>query len=394
MSGKTTTYLACVAGFVVLPMVGLFFLLFIFGPAFIVGAAGAAATCSGPPDVSLAATSGGGNGKGDNSGGGKELGFELPKPSGPGEKGQPLHAVGIPPNYKKAYVAAGQRYGLPWQLLAGVGMAESTQGTSPTMKSNMGALGPMQFEPSTWATYGVDGNNDGVKNIWDIQDAAAGTANYLVHLGVRSSPQGVVDALRHYNGTGPTTLLYANDVLRYTWEYATGKVSVVPSGQSGECSNVSVTAGTVNGKILQYAQHWLGTPYQFGGGDIHGPTVGQNSRGDGKLGFDCSGLVLYAVYNATGGKIALPHNAESQYNDHRIQHLTIDQLQPGDLVFLDQLGHIGIYAGVRNGTPMMIDAPHTGAYVRYDSLAPGSHFYNNFVAGGRVIYGSNNKVKA
>jgi cell wall-associated NlpC family hydrolase len=148
------------------------------------------------------------------------------------------------------------------------------------------------------------------------------------------------------------------------------------------------TATSLGAAILAYARSQLGVPYQFGGGSDTGPTTGFNSNGSGQPGWDCSGLVMYAVYQATRGHISLPHNASDQYHDPRIQLITYHQLQPGDLVFFPGSdgtptapGHVGIYAG----QGMMIDAPFTGAVVRVDSIAPGTAMYATFIAGGRVI---------
>jgi hypothetical protein len=71
-------------------------------------------------------------------------------------------------------------------------------GTSPT-----GAVGPAQFEPGTWAIYGVDGDGDGRKDPLDAADAVASAANYLKALGA-DSPGGARTALCHYNaGASP-----------------------------------------------------------------------------------------------------------------------------------------------------------------------------------------------
>jgi hypothetical protein len=376
MNSKSMMLIFGAAGVLSLPLLCMFFLLFFFAP--VGGIGGGTAACQGGPDTTDVGQRT--SGKDDNGNGEGMGGFQLPKPDGAGEQNK--DAGPIPSNFLAAYKAAGKQYGLPWQLLAGVGEDES--GHNEGSVSSVGAQGPMQFMPSTWATYGVDGNGDGVKNMWDIGDAAFGAAKYLVALGVKNGPTGVFGALGKYNGSYPSHV-YANDVLKYAWEYATGKVIVVP-GQGGQCSP-PVDASTIGGRIVQYAQKWLGTPYQFAGGNFHGPTVGVDSRHDGALGFDCSGLTMYAVYNATGGKVALDHYVPSQYGDSRIQLVPMEQLQPGDLVFLDDLGHVGIYVGNQR----IIDAPQTGEYVRYDSLAPGSYFYNNFVSGGRVLYGSNEK---
>jgi cell wall-associated NlpC family hydrolase len=74
--------------------------------------------------------------------------------------------------------------------------------------------------------------------------------------------------------------------------------------------------------------------------------------------------------------VGLPHNAAAQYNATR--HVAYEDLQPGDIVFFNSLGHDGLYVG--NG--MMIHAPHTGAYVEVVSISSG-YYRQNFVGGGR-----------
>ncbi|MGW4637097.1 C40 family peptidase [Sphaerisporangium sp. NPDC004334] len=127
--------------------------------------------------------------------------------------------------------------------------------------------------------------------------------------------------------------------------------------------------------------------YQYGGGDQDGPTVGTNSNGSGEPGFDCSGLTVWAVYQATNGKVLLPRTAATQFHDRRWQHVPYDQLQVGDLVFWpgssgtrDAPSHVGIYAGEQR----FFNAPFTGAKLRFDSMAPGTNRYQTFIAGARI----------
>jgi len=98
-------------------------------------------------------------------------------------------------------------------------------------------------------------------------------------------------------------------------------------------------------RAVRIAARELGTPYRYGG----------SAPG----GFDCSGLVAY-VYGRLG--IVLPHNAAAQYRYGR----PVDRahLRPGDLVFFDGLGHVGLYIG--HGR--MIHAPRTGERVEIASL--------------------------
>jgi peptidoglycan DL-endopeptidase CwlO len=103
--------------------------------------------------------------------------------------------------------------------------------------------------------------------------------------------------------------------------------------------------GVGHPEAASIALHYLGVPYLWGGS-----TPG---------GFDCSGLVMY-VYAQLG--ISLPHYTVAQWN--ATEPISSSQMQPGDLVFFNGLGHVGIYIG--NG--QFVDAPHTGSVVRIDSL--------------------------
>lgn len=95
------------------------------------------------------------------------------------------------------------------------------------------------------------------------------------------------------------------------------------------------------------ALQYLGVPYVWGGAS---PATG----------FDCSGFTMF-VYAQLG--VSLPHNAAAQYGYGA--PVPRDQLQPGDLVFFDGLGHVGLYIG--NG--QFVHAPHTGDVVKISSLS-------------------------
>jgi membrane-bound lytic murein transglycosylase B len=98
-------------------------------------------------------------------------------------------ALGIPEEYEAAYkAAAGRCPGLTWTLLAAVGQVESGHGRN-VGPSSAGAEGPMQFMPGTFAAYGVDGDHDGVLDIWDPEDAIFSAANYLCASGLDNAKQ-------------------------------------------------------------------------------------------------------------------------------------------------------------------------------------------------------------
>lgn len=130
--------------------------------------------------------------------------------------------------------------------------------------------------------------------------------------------------------------------------------------------------------IAAAAANEVGQHYCWDGGDTSGPThgsgdLGNGGCGSGVVGFDCSGLALYAVYQATG--IVLPHGAgmESVSGGQVISKQS--DLQPGDLVFfgggsLANFDHVGIYYGNNSsGQPSMWDANDFNVLVQSHTLA-------------------------
>ena len=100
------------------------------------------------------------------------------------------------------------------------------------------------------------------------------------------------------------------------------------------------------GGVVGIAMRYLGVPYKWGGAS---PSTG----------FDCSGFTQY-VFAQIG--VSLPHYTGSQYQMGT--PVSRDQLQPGDLVFFNGLGHMGIYVG----NNAFIHAPHTGDFVKISSM--------------------------
>jgi len=73
---------------------------------------------------------------------------------------------------------AGAQYDVPWQVLAAINKIESNFGRNMG-PSSAGAIGWMQFMPSTWMRWGVDANGDGVADPWNATDAVFSAARYL-----------------------------------------------------------------------------------------------------------------------------------------------------------------------------------------------------------------------
>jgi murein DD-endopeptidase MepM/ murein hydrolase activator NlpD len=100
---------------------------------------------------------------------------------------------------------AGAAYGVPWQVLAAINKVESNFGRNMG-PSSAGAIGWMQFMPSTWLRWGWDYDGDGVADPWSAQDAIYSAARYLAAAGGASD---ISAAVYSYNHAG----WYVNEVL-------------------------------------------------------------------------------------------------------------------------------------------------------------------------------------
>jgi cell wall-associated NlpC family hydrolase len=244
-------------------------------------------------------------------------------------------ATSIPEGYLADFKAAGTRYGIPWTVLAAIGRVESNFGEDDG-PSSAGALGPMQFEPPTWALYGDGGN------IMDPADAIPAAARLLVANGAPGNLQRAVFAYNH-------SASYVQLVLAWAARYAAGGAQAISASGSAVCQQAALgplPPGTA-GKILAYAEAQLGKPYVFGAA---GPDA-----------FDCSGLAMMA-YRAAG--ITIPRTSQAQWDWGR--QVPASQVQPGDLVFFAGAdgtpaapGHVGIVLDPAART--MINA-YTGAF--------------------------------
>ena len=108
----------------------------------------------------------------------------------------------------------------------------------------------------------------------------------------------------------------------------------------------SAPGSRLGAQAVAIALQYLGVPYVWGGASPSG--------------FDCSGLVMY-VYAQLG--VSLPHHAATMFN-YGVA-ISYSELQPGDLVFANGLGHMGMYIGGGN----YIHAPYTGEVVRIASMS-------------------------
>ena len=113
-----------------------------------------------------------------------------------------IQPLSMSPEYDHLYhQAATTCPGLSWTVLAAIGQVESGHGRNPST-SSAGAQGPMQFLPSTFARYAVDGNHDGQLDIMNPADAVFTAANYLCANGAGQGGSHLANAIWHYNHAG------------------------------------------------------------------------------------------------------------------------------------------------------------------------------------------------
>ena len=159
------------------------------------------------------------------------LGGDEPCAAGGGPAPSAAAANGIPGNYLALYQVAGSQYAIPWNLIAAIGSIETDHGrsTAPGVSSGQNfhgcCAGPMQFHNDfgrgggTWGAYGVDGNRDGKKDIYDPRDAIPSAANYLKASGAPGDLHRAIFAYNHSEA-------YVQSVLAKMREYAGTAASV------------------------------------------------------------------------------------------------------------------------------------------------------------------------
>ncbi len=278
--------------------------------------------------------------------------------------------------------------------------------TSPTIPGLQtgGAEGLAQFMPGTWPDYGQDDAGDGNVSPFNPIDAIMAQGRYMCALvkDIENDPQfkgdDIValalaaynagpDKVQKYHGIPPfkETQEYIPDITqlaitKYSLPGTSAGGSPAPGAPGSGAAPVPVgPAGPLNAAILTDAEAEIGLPYVYAGGTLTGPCCTDPNDGRGP-GFDCSGLVRYAVYQASGGKVQLPRVSRDQGRaGPNVDEVPTADVQPGDIVafkFEDTNGggptdwtHVGIVSQVSNGVPtQMFNAPESTENLGYADL--------------------------
>jgi SLT domain-containing protein len=136
------------------------------------------------------------------------LTLALPCPAPVGVPNFVINKFRIPPFLLPIYQAAGTQYGVRWEVLAAINEIETDYGRNLNV-SSAGALGWMQFIPSSWRTYGVDANSDGQKDPYNPVDAIFAAARYLKAAGADQNVRRAIFAYNHADWYVDSVLLRA-----------------------------------------------------------------------------------------------------------------------------------------------------------------------------------------
>jgi murein DD-endopeptidase MepM/ murein hydrolase activator NlpD len=138
---------------------------------------------------------------------------------------------------RQLWQQAGAAYGIPWNVLAAINKIESNFGGNMG-PSSAGAVGWMQFMPSTWLRWGVDADGDGIADPWNPTDAVYAAARYLAASGGQSDISRSIFSYNHADW-------YVREVLDLARVYGNGTVAQTADLQQLQATLDKARAGVV-----------------------------------------------------------------------------------------------------------------------------------------------------
>jgi cell wall-associated NlpC family hydrolase len=194
------------------------------------------------------------------------------------------------------YMEAGRRYGVPWEVLAAINAVETDYGRNLNT-SSAGAIGWMQFEPSTWHEWGLAADGHSVPNPYDPRDAIFSAARYLAAAGADKDVWGAVYAYNHASWYVDMVMSRARaiaaNVRPERQSVRRGVVSVYFASYQRKHPTVRFRGGHLSHYVRLVASANMVSaanfPYVWGGGHEQPARFAP---------FDCSGSVSYVMQQA------------------------------------------------------------------------------------------------
>jgi len=281
-----------------------------------------------------------------------------------GGLGSGLRAGSVPAAYAGLVERAGSLCAAaPPSIVAA--QLEQESGFNPDAVSPAGAEGIAQFMPGTWPAWSLPGQSPfdpaaaiPAQGRYDCALAAT-MASALASGRLPASAGSVTELMLAGYNAGSGAVLAAGGIPQNGETPAYVAAIVAGAAKYANTTSAGLPAGRFATKEIAAAVQEEGLPYVWGGGSYTGPTGG---------GFDCSGLMMFVLFQASRGQIRLPHSSDAQTRSGT--PVPRGQLQPGDLISFTDPGaarahHVGLYIGGEQ----MIDAPDFGQTVRVENLA-------------------------
>jgi len=274
--------------------------------------------------------------------------------------------------------AAGATYGIPWEVLGAINKVETNFGRN-LGPSSAGAVGWMQFMPSTWARWGVDANGDGVADPNNPTDAIFSAARYLAACGGQTDISGAIYCYNHADW-------YVNDVLGLAASFSRGGgIGLFSAGQLQTRVTAAQTRVTALNKQLSAAFARAKTL-------AHGERLAQHKESAARLLSDQLAAHKHAVQIGIRRDVVLARIARLRgLLRSATTRLSTAQNRASSLQFMPSAGQLmsapgGGYTGLRfgridQGVDLVSDRP-------YAALASGTvvHIDPNFWRGTPAVY--------
>lgn len=213
----------------------------------------------------------------------------------------------VPAKFMKYYVGAAKKYHVDWNVLAAIHFVETSFSTIKPMISSVGALGPMQFMPSTFNAIHQDGNGDGRYDIWNNADAIYTAAYYL---SINNYAKSKYNAIWHYNHAD----WYVNKVLKYAQIFKS-EATYNPSGG---------TPKITPGDFMRPATGEITSPFGPRPGGFHrGVDIGKGTRtGNVPIVSVADGVVMRSYYSTSYGNcVFIEHDIRGQKYESVYAHM-------------------------------------------------------------------------